>query len=203
MTARSSVSSTTPLPPPRKTGGLGLNEAIARRRRAIRGWSSDLLHAAELSQLLWAAQGVTGSDGERTVPSPGGLYPLVIHVLTSEGVHRYLAKGHRLERMTQEDRRGRLAHACLEQEFVGDAPVVLVLANTRRRSRRRYGARAERYAMLEAGHAAQNVLLEAVALGLSGVPVGAFYDAEVRRDAAFGPDEAPLYVLPLGRPTAV
>jgi SagB-type dehydrogenase family enzyme len=98
-------------------------------------------------------------------------------------------------------RRQRLAHACLEQEFVGRAPAVLVLANMRRRSRGKYGARAERYATLEAGHAAQNVLLEAVSLGLAGVPVGAFYDVEVRRDAALRADEAPLYVLPVGRPT--
>jgi SagB-type dehydrogenase family enzyme len=189
---------TTRLPPPHTSGGLGLHAAIA-RRRSLREWSGGPLTAAELSQLLWAAQGVTGPDGERAVPSPGDLYPLVLHVLTEEGVHRYLPEDHRLEPVVGEDRRASLAHACLEQQFVADAPVVLVLANRRRLSRGRYGARAERYAMLEAGCAAENVLLEAVALGLAGVPVGAFYDVEVHRDAGFAPDEAPLYVLPLGR----
>ena len=102
------------------------------------------------------------------VPSPGGLYPLVLHVLTREGIHRYLPEEHRLEQVADEDRRPSLAHACLGQQFLGDAPVVLALANRRRLSRGKYGARAERYAMLEAGHAAQNVLLEAVALWAGG-----------------------------------
>jgi SagB-type dehydrogenase family enzyme len=187
------------LPPPRTSGGLWLNDAIA-RRRSIRAWRSDQLSPSELSQLLWAAQGTRGRGERRVVPSHGELYPLVVHLLTGAGIHRYLADEHELRRMTTEDRRQKLAHACLEQEFVGAAPAVLVFANMRRRSRAKYGARAERYAMLEAGHAAQNVLLEAVSLDLAGVPVGAFYDVEVRRDAGFGADEAPLYVLPVGRP---
>lgn len=194
------ASVTTPLPTPRTTGGLGLHDAIA-GRRSKREWSGEPLTAAELSQLLWAAQGLSGPGRERVIPSPGGLYPLVLHVLTGEGIHRYLPEGHRLELLSGEDRRGSLAHACLEQRFVADAPLVLALAYTRRLSRGRYGARAERYAMLEAGHTAQNVLLEAVALGLAGVPVGAFYDIEVRRDAGFRADDAPLYVLPVGRVT--
>ena len=172
--------------------------AIA-RRRSVHDLLPDPVSDEELSQLLWAAQGVTGPVGERTVPSPGGLYPLVVQVLTDAGTHRYIPAEHRLERVDAEDRRKRLAHACLEQDFVASAPLVLVLASMRRRARGRYGARAERYAMLEAGHAAQNVLLAAVALGLAGVPVGAFYDAEVSRDAALAKDEAALYVLPLGR----
>ena len=188
------------LPPPRKSGGPGLNAVIA-RRRSIRDFGPDPLSPEELSQLLWAAQGVTGEGEERTAPSPGGLYPLVIHVLSDQGVHRYVPDRHRLDRVTPEDRRQRLAHACLEQECVATAPLVLVLGSMRRRARGRYGARAARYAMLEAGHVAQNVLLTAVALGLGGVPVGAFYDLEVRREAAFRTDEEPVYVLALGRPT--
>jgi SagB-type dehydrogenase family enzyme len=197
---RSSVFNVTrSLPRPRTSGGLALNDAITRRRSA-RAWRAQELGCAQLSQLLWAAQGASGQGEGRVVPSPGGLYPLVLHLLTAAGVERYLPATHALEPVTTDDRRRKLAHACLEQDFVGEAPAVLVFASMRRRARAKYGARAERYGLLEAGHAAQNVLLEAVSLGLAGVPVGAFYDLEVRRDAAFKADEAPLYVLAVGYP---
>ena len=186
------------LPPPRTSGGLALHGALA-RRRSRRDWRSSPLTAEQLSQLLWAAQGVTGDGGERTAPSAGGLYPLVVRVLDADGVHSYAPESHSLDLVATGDRRGTLVGACLDQEFVGAAPVVIVLANVRARSRVRYGARAERYALLEAGHAAQNVLLEATALGLSAVPVGTFYDDEVRRIAELDHGVEVLYVLPVGR----
>jgi SagB-type dehydrogenase family enzyme len=191
--------STVPLPPPATSGGPGLRDVMA-RRRSLRDFRAEPLTPEQLSQLLWAAQGVTGAGGERTAPSAGGLHPLVVHVLDGDGVHRYAPQSHALERLAAEDRRRKLAGSCLDQAFVAAAPAVLVVANVRARSRARYGARAERYAVLEAGHAAQNVLLEATALGLAAVPVGTFYDYEVHREAELAKGVEALYVMPVGHP---
>ena len=168
----------------------------------MREFGPEPLLPEELSQLLWAAQGVTGARDERAAPSAGGLYPLVLHVLDADGVHRYVVGSHSLERLSSEDRRQRLAAACLDQEFVGQASAALVLGSMRGRARAKYGIRADRYAMIEAGHAAQNVLLQAIALGLAAVPVGAFYDTEVSREAELGKRVDALYVLPVGRPAS-
>ena len=190
-----------PLPPPRTTGGIRLNEAIA-ARRSTRDFAPEQLRTEELSQLLWAAQGITGPRDERATPSAGGLYPLVLHVLDAGGVHRYVPSSHALEQLSDVDCRRQLAGACLDQLFVGAAPVALVFGSMRRRARARYGVRADRYAMIEAGHAAQNVLLQAAALGLAAVPVGAFYDDEVNRQAQLGDRVDALYVLPVGQPAS-
>lgn len=199
MSPQETATEIVPLAAPRKAGGLPLNEAIA-GRRSVREWSTGSLSSEELSQLLWAAQGVTGTAGERAAPSAGAVHPLLVHLLTAGGVHRYDPDSHCLERVAVDDRRERVADACVEQHFIARAPAVLVLAAARPSARASYGVRGDRYAMLEAGHVAQNVLLEAVSLGLVAVPIGSFYDYEVRRDTALGEKVDPLYVLPVGQP---
>ena len=184
------------LPPPRRDGGMSLARALA-SRRSVRTFGVRALDEAQLGQLLWAAQGL--ADGHRTAPSAGALYPLAVRVADGRGVWRYAPAEHALIRETSEDRRGAVAEASFGQEAVR-APAVLVISAEIAITARKYGRRAERFAVLEAGHAAQNVLLTAAALELGAVPVGAFDDTAVRRVLRLAGDVTPLYVIPVGAP---
>jgi SagB-type dehydrogenase family enzyme len=188
------------LPDPSKTGRMSLEEAIT-RRRSVREFTRQSLTEQELSQLLWAAQGVTHGDGLRATPSAGALYPLETYVATPEGFFRYRPRAHRLERRSDRDLRDDICRAALGQEMIRAAPAVFVLAAVYERTGKKYGpARTPRYVHLEAGHAAQNLLLEAVALGLGGVPVGAFDDPGLQRVLALPADHQPIYLLAVGHP---
>ena len=187
------------LPAPRTTGTLSLEETLS-QRRSIRAYTAQPLALPEIAQLFWAAQGITRSWGGRTAPSAGALYPLEIYAATAEGVYHYLPAGHRAEITTEEDRREALWAAGLEQEALEQAAATFVLTAVYARTAGRYGARAERYVKLEAGHVAENLLLQAVALGLGAVVIGAFYDDDVAAALALGADEEPLYLIPVGHP---
>lgn len=190
----------TPLPPPAYTGSLALEEVLA-RRRSVRTFDDTPLTAAELGQLLWAAQGISGEGGFRTAPSAGALYPLEVYVATAEGVFHYEPQGHRLRVVSGENRRPALYEAALRQDAVRQAPAVFVIAAVYERTAAKYGAeRSPRYVHLEAGHAAQNLLLQAVALGLGAVPIGAFHDEQVQEALGLPPDHEPLYLIPVGHP---
>ncbi len=186
-----------PLPP--VTGGGSLADALA-RRRSVREFQPVPLDLAEISQLLWATQGVTSSVGQRTAPSAGGLYPLELYLVTDRGRYHYDPGHHQLEVLGEDDVRKELFRAALSQEAVQQAPAIFVLAAVYSRTEQRYGDRAERYVKLEAGHAAQSLLLQAVALGLGAVPIGAFHDDEVREVLDLPSDHEPLYLLPVGHP---
>ncbi len=187
------------LPPPDTAGLMTLEEALA-RRRSIRDFEPDALDEATVGQLLWAAQGITDPAGHRTAPSAGGLYPLELYAVAADGILAYLPVGHAVERLSEVDRRPDLRFAALNQDVVGAAPLVIVVTAVVARTAARYGERAERYVALEAGHAAQNVLLQATALGLGAVPIGAFDDATVARVLELPPERLPLYLIAVGRP---
>ena len=192
--------STIALPEPVDRTGVTLREAFE-RRRSVRSFADRRLTASEISLLLWSAQGITHPDGYRTAPSAGALYPLELYLATAEGWHRYRPRGHRLSLLSRADLRESLRRAALGQEPVGAAPAVFVVTAVYRRTALKYGEeRAERYARIEAGHAAQNLLLQAAALGLGAVPVGAFDDTEVARALGLPGGEAPLYLIPVGEP---
>jgi len=188
------------LPSPQTEGGMSLAHALA-TRRSVRGFTDETLSTEQVSKLLWAAQGITADWGGRTAPSAGALYPLEVYVVTAEGLTHYLPKGHRLEVLSGADLRGPLAAAALGQSAVADAPAVFVIAAVTSRTAAKYGERAERYVQLEAGHACQNLLLQAVALDLGGVPMGAFADAEVRSVLGLPSGQSPLYLVPIGHPS--
>jgi len=188
------------LPAPRQEGALSVEAALA-RRRSLREFAPRPLSAAELGQLAWAAQGVTHGEGLRTAPSAGALYPLELYVATASGLYRYEPRRHALRRLAANDPRPALRRAALGQDCVGEAPAVFAITAVPARAARRYGAaRAPRYAHLEAGHAAQNLLLQAVALGLGAVPVGAFDDAALAQALSLPESEQPLYLIPVGVP---
>jgi len=193
------------LPEPRRDGAYPLERALS-ARRSVREFGDAPLRLEELAQLAWAAQGQVTRGGLRTAPSAGALYPLELFVVAGNvqdlaaGVYRYQSSLHQLAPVAEGDRRGELVRAAWGQRWLGEAPAVLVIAGVERRTTAKYGARGVRYVHLEAGHAAQNVLLQAVALGLGATVVGAFGDAEVKAAVALRADEQPLYLIPVGRP---
>ncbi len=183
------------LPQPSK-GSVSLEEAIS-KRRSVRRFSDAPVSTEDLSQILWAAQGITG-EHFRTAPSAGALYPIELFIATKEGVHRYVPEGHLLEAGIKRDVRGELSRAALGQRFVKEAPVVLVITAVFERVKSRYGERGTRYVFLEAGHVAQNVCLQCSALGLGTVVVGAFHDSQVQEALEIPQDHRPIYIMPVG-----
>jgi SagB-type dehydrogenase family enzyme len=188
------------LPPPDLLGQLPLEQALA-RRRSLREFSPEPLSQNELSQLLWAAQGITDIEGRRTAPSAGALYPLEVYVSIASGVYRYNPRAHELELHSENDLRATLYWAAQCRGVVRDAPAVFVISGEYDRIERKYGhERSSLYAHLEAGHAAQNLLLQAVTLGLGGVPIGGFYDDQVGNVLFLPGGYQPLYLIAIGRP---
>lgn len=185
---------------PRPTDGTLSFEVTLRRRRSAREFAVDLLTVAEIGQLLWAAQGVTIDWGGRTAPSAGALYPLELYAVTPSRAMRYVPDGHRAEITIERDLRSDLMTAALDQEAVGRAPLVIAVVVVPARTAAEYGDRAARYVDLEAGHAAQNVLLQAVTMGLTAVPIGAFDDEAVGSVLQLPDGEEPRYLLAVGHP---
>ncbi|HEY7673208.1 MAG TPA: SagB/ThcOx family dehydrogenase [Gammaproteobacteria bacterium] len=179
-------------------------EASLRERRSVREFRAASLSLASVGQLLWAAQGLTASTGERTAPSAGGLYPLELYLVAGSveqvapGVYRYDPRGHRLRLHCSGDRRRALGGAALGQSAVTGAPAILVVVAVYGRTSAKYGSRGDRYVHMEVGHAAQNIYLEAQSLGLGTVIIGAFKDERVRDVLELPPSESPLALLPVG-----
>lgn len=191
------------LPPPPTTGAMSLQEALA-HRRSVREFTQGALTLAEISQVVWAAQGVTAPE-RRAAPSPGATYPLEVYLVVGEvknlaaGVYRYHPGPHCLELVAEGDIRMPVAEAAVGQTWISKAAMVAVIAAVFERTTAHYGKRGERYVYVEAGHAAQNLLLQATALGLGARPVGAFNDLGVSRLLLLPAGEVPLYVIPVGR----
>jgi SagB-type dehydrogenase family enzyme len=172
---------------------------VLRSRRSRRTFSGEPLTPGELGLLLWAAHGITGPDGRRTVPSAGHTDPQEVLAVTPEGTYRYLADEHRLETRFAGDQRPALAAAARGDERFLKAGAILAIVADPERTALRYGPRTARYQAMGAGHTAQNVLLQAEALGLSAFPVGAFDDALVLEVLELDETLLPLYLLPIGR----
>jgi SagB-type dehydrogenase family enzyme len=196
------------LPPPTPKGSMSLEEAIA-QRRSIRYFIQESIAQSQLSQILWATQGLTDTrSGDRAVPSAGATYPLEIFVVCgsdciegiSDGIYHYNPESHSLTAHIQGDFRQELARAALEQEYIYQAPLDIVICAIYERTMMRYGARGERYVHIEVGHAGQNIYLQATALGLATVAIGAFHDDEVSRVLQLDRRIKPLYIMPVGKP---
>lgn len=190
----------TALPVPSDLGSTTLADALA-SRRSLRDFADVPLTEQQVSDLLWAAQGVTSGSGGRTSPSAGALYPLEVYVVTDDDVLHYLPDGHRIEARDSSTARRAVADA-VGQDSVSAAPAVVVIAGVVARVEPKYGDRAERYLLLEAGHAAQNLLLAATALGLGGVPIGAFGDGALARALDLPAGEQTVYAIPVGSPAS-
>lgn len=192
------------LPEPRSRSDTSVEDALY-RRRSTREYREGPVSLAELSQLLWAAQGITDLRGHRTSPSAGALYPLELYVLAgdvkdlSPGIYSYKPHRHELVRVERGDRRIDLCNASLGQSSVRNAAAVIVFSAVYDRTTVKYGERGIRYVHMEAGHAAQNVYLQAVSLNLGTVVIGAFNDDAVKKIMKMTDREKPLSIMPLGR----
>lgn len=176
-------------------------EAALARRRTIRELQPHALTDHEIGQLLWAAQGVTHERGRRTAPSASSTFPLELYTVTAAGLDHYAPAEHVLEPLDDSDIRPALQAAAGDQPFVGTAPLLIIITAVTSRVAPRHGPeRAIRYADLEAGHAGQNLLLQAVALDLGGVAIGSFDDDEVSRLGGFPVGESARYLFAIGRP---
>lgn len=179
-------------------------EELLAKRRSVRRYAERDLSETLISRFLWAAQGISSKEGLRTSPSAGALYPLEIHAVIGEGngfepgIYRYIAEEHTLTQEIPGDMRERLSRAALSQPMVRQAPVSLIISAVYPRITSKYGKRGIRYADMEAGHAAQNVYLLGVELGIGTCAVGAFDDEEVKKVLKLPANEEPLYILPLG-----
>ena len=181
-------------------------EQVLRRRRSTREFSNQPIELSHVSQLVWAAQGITAPETHRTAPSAGGIYALDLYVVAGHvsglppGLYRYDLRNHELALLLDGDIRRELSGAALDQSSILQAAAVFGLSAVYQRITSKYGERGVRYAHMEAGHAAQNLLLQAVALDLGAVLVGAFNDAKVKRILALSKQETPLYLIPVGKP---
>jgi len=196
------------LPEPRLKGEISLEEAIF-KRRSQRNFLNKPLSLSQLSQILWAAQGVTDkSTGFRTAPSAGALYPLEIYLLVKEkgveglevGVYHYQPEKHSLELYLKGYSHSDFVRACLNQQACNLAPVSLVIAAEYERTTGKYGERGKRYVEIEVGHVGQNIYLQAETLGLGTVAIGAFIDGEISQVLNLPPSHKPLYIMPIGYP---
>ncbi len=203
------------LPDPDYNGSVSVEEAML-NRRSVREFESKTLTLQQVSQILWAAYGVTKEmnspsflrGGFKTAPSAGALYPLEIYVVVgnvnglSPGIYKYLPEGHQLMKIYHEDVRNDLAEAAINQDFIAQASMSLVYSAVYSRTTGKYGKRGkERYVCMDMGHSAQNVCLQVVAMNLGTCPVGAFDDMMVRNVVMLPNDEEPLYIMPIGYPT--
>ena len=192
------------LPEPQYDSDVSIEQSFL-NRRSIRSYTGEPLTLREVSQLLWAAQGITDPRGFRTAPSAGALYPLEVYLVAGDvedltsGVYRYEPDGHQLARIIDGDKRAELADAALAQPCVKEGAISIVFAAVYERTTVKYGERGIRYVHMEAGHAGQNLCLQATAMGLGVVTVGAFHDEQVSKLLNLPQDEKPLYIIPVGR----
>lgn len=192
------------LPKAKTSGGISVEQAL-NARRSHRRYADTPLTLKQVGQLMWAAQGINDPRGLRTAPSAGGTYPLTLYLVAGnvEGlepaVYMYHPQSHRLIRTADRDRRAMLAGACMSQPWVKAAPASIVFVAERENTSAVYGRRGIRYVDMEVGHAAQNIYLQTVPLGLGTVAVGACDDAHVARVLNLEAGLTPLYVMPIGK----
>ncbi|MCS7144895.1 MAG: SagB/ThcOx family dehydrogenase [Archaeoglobaceae archaeon] len=193
------------LPEPSYDGNKSLEKSLM-ERRSIREYSGEPLTLKELSQLLWAGQGITDPRGFRTAPSAGALYPLELFVVIGrvegieEGVYRYIPEKHALVKVLDGDKREELSAIAVGQKCVKDAAIDIVITAIYERTTVKYKERGIRYVHFEVGHSAQNILLQAAALDLGAVPVGAFDDERLKELLKLSVEQ-PLYIIAIGKKT--
>jgi SagB-type dehydrogenase family enzyme len=207
------------LPSPKTAGTMSVEEALF-IRRSYRNFENKALSAEQLSQILWAAYGITKPmednpnrppnrpsfrGGLRTAPSAGATFPFEIYAVIGNvdgiepGVYRYISEEHKIVRVIDADVREELTEAALGQLMVKQAPATIFYSAVFNRTTVRYGDRGrERYVCMDLGHSAQNIYLQAEALGLGTCAIGAFIDADVSRVLQLPAEEEPLYMMPVG-----
>lgn len=192
------------LPKPDLTGKVTLEQAIA-QRRSVREYAPGAITLAEVSQLMWAAQGITGPDGKRATPSARAVYPLQVWLVADDvtglpaGIYRYEPSGHALALVLAGPQRDALAAAARQQEPLQRAAAVVAVIGDSALAVTKFRGNAERWLGMEAGFIVQDVYLECTALGLGTVMVGGFEESAVRRALGVPPGWEALALMPVGR----
>jgi len=198
------ISNLIKLPLPEYSSEISVEEALL-NRRSIREYKDQILILNELSQLLWAAQGVTDEKGFRTAPSAGGLYPLELYVISQnvadleQATYEYYSDSHSLKKIINTNIIEQIVAAAYDQEFISQAPAIIVMTGVFERTTQKYGDRGKQYVYIEAGHAAQNVYLQAYTLGLGTVTVGGFEPQKIQSILNLTEGEEPIYIIPVGK----
>lgn len=193
------------LPEPRRQGAMSLEAALA-ARHSTRALTRDSLDLADLSQLLWATQGINRPDGHRTAPAAGGIYALELYLVAARvrglpsGVYHYRQAGHLLEAVSTGDRLQAITDSATHQAWQADAAFAVVFAADYQRLAGRFRDRAERYVPMEIGFAAQNLYLEVAALGLGTTFAGSYQDSTMARLVGLPENLRPLGIMPIGHP---
>ena len=190
------------LPEPKLSSKISVEEALS-RRRSVREYGKGSLNIEEISQLLWAAQGITARWGGRTAPSAGALYPLEIYVVVGEvqgllpGLYHYDPQKHGITKKVDGDLRQKLTRASLYQDAIAKTPVTFVITAVYERTMKKYRQRGIQYVHMEVGCVSENIYLQAETLNLGTVFIGAFEDEKVKK--ALGIKEEPLSIMPVGK----
>lgn len=198
------------LPPP-VSPTMSLAEAVLARHTA-HGLRPTEVSLAMLSTLLTFSYGVTRDNENtpfsrpfRTVPSAGALFPLELYFQTravdqlTVGLYHFNAMRGNLRRLRNDDLTDDIASAMAQSDVAFDASILLFITAAFERTTFKYGDRGYRFALLEAGHVAQNLDLTATALGLGAMNIGGFYDRDL--DAVLGLDgvtQSTLYMVAIG-----
>lgn len=192
------------LPSPIYDGSVSLEKTLT-LRRSVRSYRQAPLSLLEVSQLLWSAQGITNQRGFRTAPSAGATFPLDMFIMVNnveglaKGIYQYMPQEHSIRMVHRNDVAAELARASLSQSMISDAGVVMIFAAIFERTTQRYGERGIRYIHNEVGHVGQNIHLQAAALNLGTVAIGAYRDEEVETILDLGDQYRVLYMMPVGK----
>ncbi len=199
------------LPNPVFAGKLSFEAAVV-RKHSVRDLSRTPLTVAQVSQILWAANGNLPADAvagatTKVITSAGGLYPLEVFLVCGQntvgeipaGVYQYNPRSNSLQVVATGDNRNLLAHAAHRQLFLAQAPAVVVIGAVFQRTTAKYGDRGKQYVCMDAGAANQNIFLQAESLGLHCATVGAFVDAQVAGALRLPAGVTPLMIVAVGK----
>jgi SagB-type dehydrogenase family enzyme len=188
------------LPKPVTNGSVSLEQAIE-NRRSIREFTDETLTLNQLSQLCWAAQGITDPNRDfRAAPSPGAIYPIELYVFLPEGLYLYEPTRHELTLTIDRDLRQSLFNSSFNQRVVQKAPCTFMFAGAVKKVEAKYRNRGEKFTSIEAGHIAENIQLQAVTLGLGSVPIGVMDTKTIAQFCKLPETLEVLYLVPVGVP---
>ena len=194
------------LPPPAKKGAVSVEEAL-QGRRSNRQFANRPLELAQISQILWAADGINNPQGKRTAPAARAAYAVDLYVVVGErgvtdlapGVYHYLVADNALEPVAKGEFRPGVAKACNSQAWIEKAPVIVVITGDYARCATKNGEqKAPMFTHMESGFVAQNLFLQVGALGLGAGIAGGFNDKALAQTLKLFQNDVPLLVMPVG-----
>lgn len=191
------------LPNPKLKSGVSFEETLL-KRRSHRAYTKKPLGIGEISQLLFAGEGVIEEE-RRTVPSAGAFYPIEIYLSVSRvkkispGLYKYSPENHSLDKISNNNWRAKLAEAAFSQPWVKEAPALFILCGKFEKTVKKYDEKGAIFVAMEAGHVAQNISLQAAALNLGTLCVGGFNNKQIDRLLNLDKKTEPYYIIPVGK----